>query len=112
MAKCSSTVRYVYVCALSPQIPALGYSQPTDSSHFCEHVCLSQRGISRSASVVAVMLMCGFGGTAGVTFERALAEIRDRRPQTFPNYGFSRQLRWFEANKFGLNSVATGKLIR
>ena len=53
--------------------------------------CVS--GISRSATVVTAYLMA----TRKLSFEAALALVRERRPVASPNSGFQKQLREYEA---------------
>ena len=74
-----------------------------------------QRGISRSVSVVAAVLLRGVSGTGGVPLVQALAEIDLARPRcrgfegTFPNYGFRQQLEWYESNGQALVDTSTGE---
>jgi protein-tyrosine phosphatase len=49
-------------------------------------------GYSRSASLVVAYLI----GHAALTFDEALALVKERRPVAEPNLGFANQLRAFE----------------
>eukprot|EP00116_Pleurobrachia_bachei_P015241 sb/3475503/ len=59
-------------------------------------------GFSRSVSAVIAYMIPTFG----ITFEKSLAVIQQRRPQAGPNLGFREQLRKWEAEQLSKPWVA------
>uniref|UniRef100_A0A7S2J4T0 protein-tyrosine-phosphatase n=1 Tax=Haptolina brevifila TaxID=156173 RepID=A0A7S2J4T0_9EUKA len=85
--------------ALRPYFEAaFAFISKSSSTNVLVH-CVS--GISRSSTIVTAYLM----STRRLTFERALALVRERRPVASPNSGFQKQLREYEAELFGTTSA-------